>query len=261
MLPYPKFDPVLISIGPLSIRWYGIAYIAGAILGMRWVFTDLKKIGVSQDQALNWMSWLMIGVVLGGRLGYILFYGGNYYLQNPTEILAVWRGGMSYHGGAIGAMFATILFAKCHTKPHWALLDQLGIGSTFGIFFGRIANFINGELVGRVTTVPWAMIFPHEGGLPRHPSQLYEAFCEGMGVLLILTVLKKTNKLNHGQLFGAYLIGYGICRCILEYFRQPDPQVGFIIGTITMGQALSGIMILLGAGIILYRRGRREFII
>ncbi len=259
MLPYPKFDPILATVGPVSIRWYGLAYLAGALLGTHWVSKTLKGIGFTQDDIVNWMTWIMMGVILGGRVGYIVFYGLAYYLQNLGDMVAVWKGGMSYHGGALGALIGTILFARQHKKPAWVLLDQLGLGSTFGIFFGRLANFINGELVGKITNVPWAMIFPHQDLFPRHPSQLYEAFFEGLVLFLILNTLKKRKSLRPGDLFGHYLIGYGTCRVILEFFRQPDPQLGLILDNLmTMGQLLSIVMIGCGVAILIHKRVQLE---
>jgi len=249
MLPYPKFDPVLVTIGPIAIRWYGLAYLAGILIGLKWVSGPLKKAGFTLDDTLNWVSWLLFGIILGGRLGYILVYGTGYYLENPIEIIAVWNGGMSYHGGALGALIATILFAKTHKKSKSMMLDQLGIGSTFGLFFGRIANFINGELPGRLTHMPWGMVFPGYGPLPRHPSQLYEAVGEGIILFLILAFLQKNKVLKPGQLFAVYLIGYGLIRLGLELFREPDSQLGFIVANLTMGQLLSLLMISLGVAI------------
>jgi phosphatidylglycerol:prolipoprotein diacylglycerol transferase len=254
MLPYPNFDPIIASIGPLSLRWYGLAYLAGITLGIRWVYTDLKKIGLTKDDVISLATWIMTGIIIGGRIGYIVFYDLGYFIQNPSAILAIWTGGMSYHGGAIGAMVAMGGFARSYKKSLWSLLDCLGLASTIGIFFGRIANFINGELVGRVSAVPWAMVFPGEGPLPRHPSQLYEAMGEGLVLLIVLSIINKKAKLSPGQLFGLYLMGYGSARFSLEFFREPDPQIGLLFGLITMGQLLSAVMISVGVATVLHLR-------
>ena len=179
MIPYPDIDPVLISFGPIQIRWYGLAYILGILLGFRVCRTALKQhVKMTNDQILTLMSYLLVGVMLGGRLGYAVFYDFSYYLEAPIRFLYIWQGGMSYHGGAIGCVISTGLFSRFHQKSFWMLLDLLGLGACIGIFLGRLANFINGELYGRVTEVPWGMIFPHGGPFVRHPSQLYEAFFE-----------------------------------------------------------------------------------
>lgn len=250
MIPYPNIDPIIFSIGPFSLRWYSLAYLIGILGGFRLCKTSFKQVlQLSDDDIWNLMASTMIGILLGGRLGYILFYNFPFYLNNPFKILAVWEGGMSYHGGAIGAALAFILFAREHKKNSLAMLDLLGIGSTIGLGLGRLANFINGELYGRVTDVPWAMIFPQGGMLPRHPSQLYEACLEGGLLFIVLHRLHASKKLKTGQLFAIYVAGYGLIRGLLEFTREPDTQVGLFFNVISMGQLLSLVMVTLGIGL------------
>lgn len=247
MIHYPTIDPVLLSIGPLQIRWYGLAYIAGIFIAMRYLKTTfIRQFSFSKDQQSTLMIVLLLGIMVGGRLGYILFYDLTYYIQHPGQWIAVWQGGMSYHGGGIGAVVAMIYLSKKFSVPFLSLLDILGIGSTFGLFFGRIANFINGELYGRVTDVPWAMVFPGSDGLPRHPSQLYEALFEGVLLFLILHYVKNRFALKPGQLFGVYLLGYGVFRFCIEFFRQPDAHLGTVWGVLSMGQILCMVMMMGG---------------
>tara|TARA_B100000427_G_scaffold168502_2_gene140057 strand:+ start:5466 stop:6251 length:786 start_codon:yes stop_codon:yes gene_type:complete len=247
MLVYPNIDPILISIGPLHIRWYGLAYLAGIILP----FIVFKKayrhhLKMSIDDILNYISYLIIGIIIGGRIGYVLFYDFIEFLHAPYLIVAIWKGGMSYHGGAIGSIISTILFAKRYHINKLMLLDLLAIGSTIGIFLGRIANFINGELFGRVTTSPLGMIFPMGGPLPRHPSQLYESFAEGFLLFLILWIIRRYLTPKPGILGSIYLILYGSFRFVLEFFREPDAHLGFIIHIFSLGQLLCIIEILIG---------------
>lgn len=244
MWQYPNIDPICFTLGPLSIRWYGLAYIVGIASGAWLVKKELTQdLKLTRENISDYVSLLVIGILIGGRLGYVFIYDWAYYSQNLLEIAAIWKGGMAYHGGALGAMIASICYAKKTNKSVYKLLDCLGIASTAGIFFGRVANFINKELIGRVTEVPWAV---HLDGKNIHPSQLYEAALEGLGLLLVLMLFKKKAKLKDGQLFGLYLIGYALARMFLENFRQPDSQIGFLIGKLTMGQALSVIMVIIG---------------
>lgn len=256
---FPDISPVLIQIGPVAIRWYGLAYIAGILLGFRLVRQDLLRLGLNQDGMYTLMTWIMVGIFLGGRMGYVLFYDMLYYTQNPSQILAIWQGGMSYHGAALGCVVAMYLFSKRQSLPYLSLLDALGFASTIGIFFGRIANFINAELYGRVTTVPWGVVFPTGGPFPRHPSQLYEAFGEGLFVFLVLWGIQKYRQklarpLPPGMLFAYYLLLYGSVRFVIEFFREPDVQLGYIGGMFTMGQLFCMAMVLLGAGVFSYAR-------
>lgn len=259
MWHHPNFDPILLQIGPIAIRWYGLAYIIGLLAGTQAIRSRLQsRFSLSSDDILGFMSALMIGVLLGGRFGYILFYNLPYYLHHPAQVLAIWQGGMSYHGGAIGAMMGIILFAKQHRKPFLGLLDLLAMGSTLAIFFGRLANFINQELVGRITTMPWGVIYSEHGDLPRHPSQLYEAIGEGLLLYLILEFMDRKFPLKPGQLFAIYLLGYGVIRFGLEFFREPDVQIGLIWETLTMGQLLCALMIGLGCGLFFIQGKRRS---
>tara|TARA_B100000427_G_scaffold6443_1_gene5999 strand:+ start:291 stop:1070 length:780 start_codon:yes stop_codon:yes gene_type:complete len=247
MLTYPNIDPILISLGPLEIRWYSLAYILGVTLP----FLIFKKayrhsLKMSQDDILNYISYLIIGVILGGRLGYVLFYDFVEFLKQPYLIFAIWQGGMSYHGGAIGSILSTILFAKRYKRSVLGMLDLLAIGSTIGIFLGRIANFINGELFGRVTTSAFGMVFPMGGPLPRHPSQLYESFMEGLLLFLILWAVRKYWAPRPGILGSLYLVLYGCFRFVLEFFREPDAHLGFIIHVFSLGQLLCAIEIMIG---------------
>jgi phosphatidylglycerol---prolipoprotein diacylglyceryl transferase len=256
MLEYPSISPILFSIGPLAIRWYSLAYIGGIGLGTFLFKNEFKKwFNFTYLDCLDFMSYIMIGVLLGGRLGYVLFYDLVYYVGHPLEIIAIWNGGMSYHGGAIGAVIAMSIFSKVKKVSFFSLIDILAVGSTVGIFLGRLANFVNGELFGRETSVPWGMMFPGGGLIVRHPSQLYEAFFEGFVLFCILYVLMKKMEFKPGIIFGLYLIGYGFFRFFCEFFRAPDPQLGTLVLGLSMGQLLCLTMISLGC-IVLYFLGK-----
>ena len=245
-MPLPYIDPVILSIGPFHLRWYGLMYIIGIALGFSFITPFLKEqLKMSKDDCLNFLSFIIVGIVLGGRLGYVFIYNAPYYIQHPLEIMAIWNGGMSYHGGALGSLIGVVLFSKKYQFNYWRLLDYLGIGSTFGLFFGRIGNFLNAELYGRTTTMPWGVIFPQLPGEVRHPSQLYVAFGEGILLFCILYFLLKRFQWIPGRLFMCYVGGYGAIRLVLENFRQPDAHIGLIYG-ITMGQILCLGMILFG---------------
>ncbi len=250
MIAYPHIDPVLVKIGPLAIRWYSLAYIAGLILGLI-VLKRLHKKYNSKLKSANlddYFIWVTLGVILGGRLGYVLFYDFSYFIHNPVAIFKVWHGGMSFHGGLSGVIISTYIFCKKHQIPFCEFTDKLAIVAPFGLFFGRIANFINGELWGRPTNVPWAMIFPTGGNTPRHPSQLYEAFLEGILTFIVLFsfIHIKAIRQRHGMLTGVFLLMYGSSRFFVEFFRQPDAQVGYLIMGTTMGQLLSLPLIFFG---------------
>ena len=253
MLPFPDIDPVLVKLGPLKIRWYGLAYIGGLLLAFQLIKNELRtKLNMTSDNIVSLMTYSAVGIVLGGRLGYVLFYNLPYYLQHPKGILAVWHGGMSFHGGAIGCVLAIYLFTKKHNIDFLKILDLLGLSAPIGLGLGRLANFINGELYGRVTTVPWAIIFPRGGELPRHPSQLYEAFFEGIILFIILYIISKKNfaKNIFGFNTSLFLILYGIFRFFLEFIREPDSHLGLYYNIFTMGQFLSIPMIFVGIIII-----------
>ncbi|MBL4906655.1 MAG: prolipoprotein diacylglyceryl transferase [Sneathiella sp.] len=248
-LSFPDIDPVIVQLGPFAIRWYALAYISGLVIGWRIMIRFAKMPGsfISPQQADDFLVWATLGIILGGRLGYTLFYKPLYYLSNPLEIFMVWQGGMSFHGGFLGVVFAAYFFARKRGIPTLALADMLAVVAPIGLFFGRIANFINGELYGRVTDVSWAVIFPTGGPLPRHPSQLYEAALEGLVLFLVVYGLRKSNlSQKPGLLTGTFLVGYAAARGFVEMFRQPDAHLGFLIGGMTMGQLLSIPMIVIG---------------
>ncbi|PIE57400.1 MAG: prolipoprotein diacylglyceryl transferase [Desulfobulbus propionicus] len=266
MLHFPDIDPEIFSIGPLHFRWYGLMYVLG--------FIGAYILVVYQANKFQWQKLriyvdslnmhLVIGVILGGRLGYILLYNLPYYLDNPVHILAVWEGGMSFHGGCLGVLIAGALFCWRQKLAFWKAADLYVATVPIGLFFGRLGNFINGELYGKTTDMPWAMIFPHGGPLPRHPSQLYEAFLEGLVLFCILWSLKGKPWRQeqpkppwvHGAILSLFLIGYGTARFLVEIFREPDPQLGLIFQGLSMGQILSVIMVCMGIGLwlILVRR-------
>lgn len=247
MLKYPQLDPIVFYLGPFQIRWYGLAYLFGILSAFLLLRNELKlKLFLNSDQILNFFTYVTIGILVGGRLGYVLIYDLNFYLHHLFDIIAIWRGGMSYHGGALGALFATYIFSRVNQKSFLGLMDMLCWGSTIGIFFGRIANFINAELFGRITDLPWGMVFPLAGPFPRHPSQLYEAFFEGLLLGLFLSFIYRRSWYKKGVLVCFYLIGYGFFRFFLEFFREPDIQVGYLWLELTMGQWLCVLMIILG---------------
>jgi phosphatidylglycerol---prolipoprotein diacylglyceryl transferase len=254
-LTFPHIDPIAVQIGPLAIRWYALAYIAGILLGWQYAVYLVKRPPYVMDRAAldDFIVWVTVGIIVGGRLGYVLFYKPGYYLYNPLEIAYLWRGGMSFHGGMLGVIVAIIVFARRHGISTFALGDIVCAVVPIGLFFGRIANFINAELYGRPSDVPWAMIFPTDReGLPRHPSQLYQATLEGIVLFIVLAVLAHRTELRRrpGFISGAFLAGYAIARMIGELFREPDAHLGFIIGPITMGQILSLPMLLAGIWLI-----------
>jgi len=242
-----NFDPVAFQIFSFEIRWYSLAYIAGIILG--WLYCKKKII---KDKVLfnlfdDFISYLIIGIILGGRLGYALFYNLNYYLENPIEILMVWNGGMSFHGGLIGVIIASFFFSNKYNMSHFIFLDLVALTAPIGIFFGRIANFINSELYGRATDVPWSVQFVIIDNIKRHPSQLYEALLEGIVLFFILGYFFNKNYLKKpGQISGLFLIFYSLFRFFAEYFRSPDPQIGYLILNLTLGQLISAAFLMIG---------------
>jgi len=251
MIPYPNIDPVFLKIGPLALRWYGLAYAVSFVLGL-FITRGMalrKKIALSQEQVSDLVFHIAMGVVLGGRFGYILFYNLPFYLQNPLKILAVWEGGMAFHGGLIGALAAGFLFCKRNGLIFYQVADVAIVSVPIGLGLGRIANFINGELPGRPTTVPWCMVFPDAGAVCRHPSQLYQAALEGPLLFGILFFLSRRNA-PRGVVFWAFFLFYGLFRLIVEFFRQPDAHIGFVIAYFSMGQLLSLPMLIVGAAMI-----------
>lgn len=260
-IAFPNIDPVLIEFGPLAIRWYGLAYVAGLILGWRYVrrlVNGPPPVTPGRDVD-DFLVWATLGVVLGGRLGYVLFYQPAYYLSHPLAIFQVWAGGMSFHGGLLGVLIALLIFVRRRNIPLLAFGDVIACAAPIGLFFGRLANFINGELFGRETDVPWAMVFPNGGPMARHPSQLYEALMEGVLLFIVLYLLwrQKTVRRRPGVLTGVFLIGYALARSVAEVFRQPDTHIGFLLGGTTMGQWLSVPMLLVGLYLILRARSPR----
>ena len=257
VIPFPAIDPVLLQLGPVAIRWYSLAYIAGLILAWRYVRALAKRPPEAAAAADidDFLVWATLGVVLGGRLGYVIFYKPEFYLDNPLAILQVWRGGMSFHGGVLGVLVAGTLFARRRSIGYLAFADLLSCAAPIGLFLGRIANFINAELIGRVTEVPWAMVFPGAGDAPRHPSQLYEAALEGLGLFVLLYALGRMEGVRRraGLLTGVFLSGYALARAFAELFRQPDVHIGFLLGGTTMGQWLSAPMLAIGVYLIVRR--------
>lgn len=261
LIPYPDISPVALALGPLQIRWYALAYITGLLLGWRYCMRLAVKppLVCKPIDIDDFLFWATIGVVLGGRTGYVLFYDRALYFAHPLEMLEVWHGGMSFHGGCIGVVTAIILFALRRGIAIRGLGDIICCAVPIGLFFGRLANFINGELFGRITDVPWAMIFPNGGPFPRHPSQLYQAAMEGVILFAILFVLERLGlRRRPGIISGTFLMGYAVARSIGELFRQPDSQIGFLLFGTTMGQLLSLPMLLAGAWLILSARPLRE---
>jgi phosphatidylglycerol:prolipoprotein diacylglycerol transferase len=262
-LAIPTIDPVLVTIGPLPIRWYALAYIAGLLLGWAYARALVKRKSFWGSTAAptpldidDLLVYAAAGVILGGRLGYVLFYNSSYYLANPAEVVALWKGGMSFHGGLAGTILAIFLLAKRKGVSALSLTDVCAAAVPIGLFLGRIANFIKPELWGRPTDVPWAMVFPAAGPLPRHPSQLYEAGLEGLILFLVLYIAIHLGALRQpGLVAGLFASGYGAARIACEFFREPDPQLGFLFGGATMGMLLS--LPLIAAGIILIVRAAR----
>ena len=246
VIPYPAINPVLISIGPLAIRWYALAYIVGIIAG--WFYARALIVSehlwggpapLTVTDYDDFIVWITLGIILGGRTGYVLFYNFPHFVSHPVEIFELWNGGMSFHGGVLGCIVAVVGFALHRGIPMLSLADVTTAVAPFGLFLGRIANFINGELWGRPTDVPWAMIFPNGGPIPRHPSQLYEASLEGLALLLVLGLLVRAGALKRpGAVTGAFALGYGVARITCELFREPDAQLGFLWGGLTMGMLL-----------------------
>ena len=249
-------DPVALKVGPIVVRWYALAYIAGLLLGWRYCALLLKRkpFVMKPEQLEDLLFYATLGVIIGGRLGYVLFYNPMYFFHNPSEIFMIWRGGMSFHGGLLGVSFVALLFTYKKHIPLFLLTDLLAISAPIGLFFGRLANFINGELFGRISDMPWAVIFPTGGPFPRHPSQLYEAFLEGFLLFVLLGVLAFFTKIRHfaGVLTSIFLFSYGLTRAIVEFFREPDPQLGFFMEHFTMGHLLCLPMIFLGMLLFVY---------
>jgi len=256
---YISIDPILFQYGPVRISWYGLMYVFGFVISYFLVLYQIRKkdFGFSRADVENLFFYLIIGLALGARLGYVLFYNLEMYLQEPLEIFAIWHGGMSFHGGFVGVVIVGILFSWKNKKSFWKLADLLTVTAPLGLALGRIGNFINGELYGRATNVPWGMVFPLGGPLPRHPSQLYESALEGFLLFAILWRLKD-KKIPEGGILAFFLIFYGIFRFIIEFFREPDVQLGFVLGPFSMGQVLCFLMILAGLFLLAYLQRREK---
>ena len=264
VLPFPAVDPVLVSFGPLAIRWYALAYIGGILLGWFYARALIRaerlwggKPPLTLDDIDDFILWVTLGIILGGRFGYVLFYNPAHFAANPLEVLELWSGGMSFHGGFLGCVAAVMLFGWKRNIRILSLGDLTCAVAPIGLFLGRLANFINAELWGRATDVPWAMVFPGAGPLPRHPSQLYEAALEGLVLFVVLYLLIRSGALRRpGLILGAFALGYSLARSFSEFFREPDAQLGFLWGGMTMGMLLSIPLAL--AGIILIAQAMRR---
>lgn len=277
-LTAPAIDPVAISFGPFAVRWYGLAYFAGILIGW-WYARRLvanerlwgKPAPMTRAEIDDFLVWLVLGIVLGGRVGYAIFYQPGYFIDDPLGFIRLWEGGMSFHGGLAGVILAMTIFALVRKFPMLSLFDVAAASVPFGLFFGRLANFVNGELWGRVTDVPWGVVFCNEtilatqggvcpaGDLPRHPSQLYEAALEGVVLFLVLRILTHWfgSLRRPGLTGGAFIAGYGVSRILIEFVREPDPQLGYLAGPLTMGMLLSIPMVLVGVGAILIALARK----
>ena len=246
-----NFDPVAFQIISFEVRWYSLAYITGIIIGWSLCKKILIKKSNINEKFDDYITYLIIGIIVGGRLGYIVFYNFNYYLHNVSDIFKIWQGGMSFHGGLLGVIIASIIFAKKNNQDPFEYMDLVSLVSPIGIFFGRLANFINSELYGTTTNVPWSVTFVKIDNLSRHPSQLYEAVLEGIILFLILMYFRKKNYLTKpGLISGLFLIFYSIFRFFIEFFRVPDEQLGYLIFKLSMGQIIS--LIFLSIGIIIF---------
>lgn len=258
-IPFPAIDPVIVQLGPFAIRWYALAYIAGLVIGWRLLRRIVARPGwrLTPEAIDDFLVYATLGVIIGGRLGYALFYQGGWYLQNPLEILYVWRGGMSFHGGLLGVLVAAWLFARRQGVPFLEVGDAAALVAPIGLLLGRLANFINAELWGRATEMPWGVVFPGGGPLPRHPSQLYEAALEGVLLLIVMQWLAWRRRRDPAELglpSGVFLTGYALGRMTAELFREPDAHLGFLVGGATMGQLLSVPMLLAGVWLLLRAR-------
>jgi len=257
MLNYPSIDPTIVKLGPLQIRWYGVMYILAFLASYFLVKYQIRKKGLDIDINLdNLFSSLIIGLIIGARLGYIIIYNLTFYLANPLKIFAIWEGGMSFHGGLIGIIFFGLIYVKKHRANFWEIADLFAVTAPIGLGLGRLGNFINAELYGRVTDLPWGMIFPSGGNLPRHPSQLYEFFLEGILLFAILWWIKD-RPFKKGTVFCLFFFLYSIFRFFVEFFREPDPQLGLIFSFMTMGQILS-VLMGLGSLVLFYFRPKKE---
>ena len=249
-----NLDPILINFGFISLRWYSLAYIFGILIGWWYGKKIIKKFKNKHGNFLaddfdDLITYLIFGIVIGGRVGYVIFYNLNYYIENPLDIIKIWQGGMSFHGALIGIIIGTFFFSYRRDKNALFFLDIIACVSPIGIFFGRIANFINGELVGKISSMPWSVIFPNVDMMPRHPSQIYEAILEGVILFLIVNFFINKKEYIIGTCSYIFLISYGALRIVSEFFREPDLQLGYIFNIASMGSILSFVMFLSGIAI------------
>jgi phosphatidylglycerol:prolipoprotein diacylglycerol transferase len=260
-IPYPRIDPELFRLGPFAVRWYGLMYVAGFTVGYQLMRRRIERglLPLTVRDLDTLIVYLVVGMLAGACLMYAIVYEPGHYLGDPLEFVRIWHGGLSFHGALIGIAAASVVFARGHRVPFWRLADVLVLAGTPGLFFGRIGNFINGELYGRVTGVPWAMVFPADPlHLPRHPSQLYEAVAEGLVLFGILWTVERIalarGWYGRGALAATFLLGYGAMRFLLEFTRQPDAQLGFALGPFSVGQLLCGAMAVAGVGLLWWSR-------
>ena len=250
----PEFDKFAFQYGVFGVRWYALAYLLGLIAGWLLLRREAKnpKSPMTIENVDALLNYVLLGIIVGGRLGYVVFYNSAYYLAHPAAILRIWEGGMAFHGALLGISFAILIMARRHKLPFFSITDRICMVVPIGLFFGRLSNFINGELYGRITTAPWAMVFPNSDGQPRHPSQLYEAGLEGLLLgICILILWRRGWLLQHGRLTGFLLAGYGLTRSLIEFVREPDVQIGLILHDLSMGQILSFPMIVFGLYLIM----------
>jgi phosphatidylglycerol:prolipoprotein diacylglycerol transferase len=269
VIPYPSIPPTIVSVGPFAIRWYSMMYVVGYVVGYRLVLKRVasRRSSITRAELDSLIAYLVVGMLIGARIVYIFVYAPGEYAAHPLEAFAIWRGGLSFHGAILGMVTAIAIFARRHRLPVLEVTDLVALCGTPGLFFGRIGNFINGELYGRPTSVPWAMVFPADAlQLPRHPSQLYEAFAEGLVLSVLLWSIDrwayKKGHYRRGLITGAFLVGYAIIRFSLEFTRQPDAQLGLVVAALSMGQLLSTIMLVIGVALLgwvyLGRKGTDE---
>lgn len=261
MLTFPEIDPVIVQLGPLALRWYGLMYVLAFVTTYLLIARQLKRGKVPElaPHFENLNMTLIISLVIGGRFGYVFFYNFSYYVENPLQAFNTLAGGMSFHGGVIGAIIGGFWFCRRHSLPFLALADLYVATMPLGLGYGRIGNFINGELYGRVSEVPWAMVFPGAGPLPRHPSQLYEALLEGLLLFLLLAWAarrKEAKGWGHGTILALFILLYGVLRCLVELFREPDAHIGLMAGFLSRGQLLSGLMVAAGLAIFVWAKQR-----
>jgi phosphatidylglycerol:prolipoprotein diacylglycerol transferase len=266
-IPYPRIPPELVRIGPVAIRWYGVMYVVGYVVGFRIARGRIARglVAMTEHDLDALVGYLMVGMLVGARVLYAIVYEPGHYRTDPLEFFRLWHGGLSFHGAVLGMTAACALFSRARRVPFWEVADTLALAGTPGLFFGRLGNFINGELYGRPSRVPWSMVFPSDPlHVPRHPSQLYEALGEGLLLYLLLRALER-RAVAHGWyrpglLAAAFLMGYGVVRILLEFTRQPDTQLGLVLGPFSMGQLLSATMIVVGLGLLvrLLRRGAMQ---